>query len=487
MSTITKGTITSTTATGGYNSVFASVYDTDLQKPQIWGELVKRYGQGIGILEFLYMTGAIVPIAGPTKKVFEEGSLVKTVALYSASGTTAAGANATLYLQDAEFTSNNNSYLALNDIVVIPAKYITISGVKATKPELYQVVTVNAGVKHLQSYVCTPFNVLSTIAVTIPSATKLMVTGGNYANGSDSGKAKSSGFYTRLFYTSTKKADWSMTGSMQSNQRYTDELRGGQSGLFTKATIEADFFLSKYINDDLLNGQLITNSLTQNDRDSNAVTVTGTVGLLQHMVDRAMKQYYTSSYQYTDFDDIKDLLISQGVVNRNCTFFVGSQLYRQIENSGLDFLKEFAGGTQLMKTWNELNIAFKSINKNGVYTTIKELPSFSDPTSLGADSFDDFYKGLGMIIPDVDVTIRGSQEDPATVKMKNLALGYKNYGGENRTRVNKVLPGMANVGQGGGDLAISTYDDVRGSMLSEYMLICNATNQSILVANDNIL
>jgi hypothetical protein len=314
-----------------------------------------------------------------------------------------------------------------------------------------------------------------------------MVTGGNYANGTDSGKAKSSGFYTRLFYTSTKKADWSMTGSMQSNQRYTDELRGGQSGLFTKATIEADFLLSKYINDDLFLGSLITNSITQNDRDSNAVTVTGTVGLLQHMVDRAMKQYYTSSYQYTDFDDIKDLLISQGVVNRNCTFFVGSQLYRQIENSGLDFLKEFAGGTQLMKTWNELNVAFKSINKNGVYTTIKELPSLSDPTAYGADAFDDYFKGLGMIIPDVDVTIRGSQEDPATFKMKNLALGYKNYGGENRTRINKVLPGMANVGQGGGDIAVSTIDDVRGSMLSEYMLLANAINQCILVANDSIL
>jgi hypothetical protein len=458
-----------------------------MQVPQIWGEIVKRYGAGIGILEFLYMTGAIVPLAGPTKKVFEEGSLVKTVELGAASGTFGEGADIHLHLADTEFVSNYVSYLALHDQVVIPAKYIEISGVKATKPEIYQVTSITPGIKNLQEYNLTPLNLHSEIAVTIPIGTKLMVTGGNYANGSDSGKPKSSGFYTRLFYTSTKKADWSMTGSIQSNERYYEKLRGGGTGIFTKATMEADFLLSKYINDEIFIGGGITNTLTQHDRDSNDVTVTGTVGLLQHMVDLAMKQYYTSAYQYSDFDDVKDLLISQGVVNRDVTMFVGSLLYRQIENAGLDFLKEFAGGTQLMKTWNELNVNFKSINKNGVFTTIKELPSLSDPTAYGADAFDDYFKGLGMIIPDVDVTIRGSQEEPATFKMKNLALGYKSHGSENRTRVNKVLPGMANVGASGGDIATSTFDDIRGSMLSEFGLIANKVNQMILVQNDIVL
>jgi hypothetical protein len=487
MSTLSKGTITSNTTQTGYNSVWASIYDGDMQVPQIWGEIVKRHGAGIGILEFLYMTGAIVPLAGPTKKVFEEGSLVKTVALNTASGTTLAGADVSIHLADTEFTSNYNSYLSLHDQIVVPAKYLTIAGVKATKPELFQVTTVTPGVKNLQIYVCSPLNSTAAIATTIPAATKLMVTGGNYANGTASGKPKSSGFYTRLFYTSTKKADWSMTGSIQSNERYYEKLRGGGTGIFTKATMEADFLLSKYINDELFIGGGISNTITGTDRDSNSVTATGTVGLLQHMVDRAMKQYYTSAYQYTDFDDIKDLLISQGVVNRDVAFFMGSLLYRQIENAGLDFLKEFAGGTQLMKTWNELNIAFRVVNKNGVYTTIKELPSLSDPTAYGAAAFDDYFKGLGMIIPEVDVTVRGSQEEPATFKIKNLALGYKNYGNENRTRINKIIPGVANVGAGGGDLAVDSYDDVRGTMLSEFGLIANKVNQYILVQNDNVL
>lgn len=488
MSTVSKNTITSNTAEGGYNSIWASLYDTDMQVPQIWGEIVKRYGAGIGILEFLYMTGAIVPIAGPIKKLFEEGSLVKTVELGAQSGTFGEGADGHIHLADGEFVTNNVSYLSVNDQIVIPAKYIEISGVKATKPEIYQVISVTPGVKNLQAYNITPLNIHAEIAVTIPNGTKLMVTGGNYANGSDSGKAKSSGFFVNYFHTSTKKADWSMTGSIQSNERYYEKLRGGGTGIFTKATMEADFLLSKYINDEIFIGGGVTNTLTQHDRDLNDVAVTGTVGLLQHMVDKSMKQYYTSSYQYSDFDDVKDLLISQGVVNRDVTMFVGSLLYRQIENAGLEFLKEFAGGTQLMKTWNELNVNFKSINKNGVFTTIKELPSLSDPTAYGADSFDDYFKGLGMIIPDVDVTIRGSQEEPATFKMKNLALGYKNANGENRTRINKVLPGMTSVGGAtNGDIAVSTIDDCRGSMLSEFMLIALRVNQYVLVQNDAVL
>ena len=491
MSTLSTPDVTSNTLNTGYNSQWASLYDTDMQAPQIWGEIVKRYGPGIGLLEFLYMTGATVPVAGPTKKLFEEGSFVKTVETFGASGAVAAGAAWTLHLAAAEFGgTTDNAYLSLNDVVVVPAKYVTKSGVKVTRPSLWQVQAVDAADGVLKSYTLYGKDILDRINVTIPTGTKLMVTGGNYANGVQSGKPKSSGFYTRYFYTSTKKSDWSMTGSVQSNERYYEKLRGGGTGIFTKASMEADFLLSKYINDELLIGQLVTaTALNMTDRDSNSIAPTGTQGLLGHLVDGGMKQYYTSAYGYTDFDDLKPLLLSQGIANRNVALFCGSELYKQIENAGLDFLKEFAGGTKLMKEWTELNVAFRAINKNGVYTTIKELPSLSDPTAYGATSFDDFFTGMGILVPDVEVTVSGGAdiEAPAAFKMKNLALGYKNYGSENRTRINKVIPGMANVGAGGGDIAVDTYDDVRGSMLSEFMLIVLKRNQMLLIQNDNLL
>jgi hypothetical protein len=278
-----------------------------------------------------------------------------------------------------------------------------------------------------------------------------------------------------------------MTGSIQSNQRYYETLRGGGTGVFTKATMEADFLLSKYINDDILLGVGVTNTLTQVDRLGTARQATGTVGLLEHFRAAAMKQYYTLAYGYTDFDDIKDLLNSQGVANRDVTFFHGSLLGKQLENAGLDFVKEFSGGTDLMKTLNSVGIAFKAVQKNGVNFVFKEIPSFSDPTAYGAASFEDYFTGLGFIVPNVDVTVRGSADSPESFKLKNFVLGFKNYGGENRTRINKVLQGVATLGTATSPFARDTFDDSAGTMLSEYMVICLQRNAMILVQNDILI
>jgi hypothetical protein len=171
MSTLSKPAITSNTLNTGYNSVWASLYDTDMQVPQIWGEIVKRYGPGIGLLEFLYMTGSIVPIAGPTKKVFEEGSFVKTVASEGASGAVAAGAAWTLHLAAAEFGgTTDNSFLSINDIVVVPAKYVTNGGVKKTRPSLWQVQAVNTDDGVLKHFTLYGLDILDRINVTIPDS-----------------------------------------------------------------------------------------------------------------------------------------------------------------------------------------------------------------------------------------------------------------------------------------------------------------------------
>ena len=137
-----------------------------------------------------------------------------------------------------------------------------------------------------------------------------------------------------------------------------------------------------------------------------------------------------------------------------------------------------------MRTLNSWGVDFRFIHKNGIQFMLKEIPSFSDPTAYGADVFEDYFTGLGFIIPDVDVTVRGSLDDPAAFKLKNFSLGFKNYNGENRTRVNKILQGAASIGSASGEYARDTYDDVYGTMLSEFMAILSRRNQMILVQND---
>lgn len=483
MSTTVPGTISSNTNNARYGYQFDSIYNTML-KPQIYGDYIKYYGKGVGLLEFLYLTGATVNIAGNSKTVWEEGSLTKLVTLNGAIAAQAAGVDITFSLAAGEFDANHAVYLNTNDIIVIPAEYIEEGGTPAIIPHLYQVTGNDGGVDAARVYTARPLLVTTELAVAVPDGTELMVTGGNYALESAGGSGKSSGWYSRTFYNSIKKHDWEIGGGTQSNQRYYEELRGGGTGILSKLTMEADYWLDKYVNDDIWLGLGVTNTtLTMNNRHLQPIPVTGTVGYLRHLEQRAMKQYYTAAYQMTDFDDIKDLLLSQGVTERNVAFLMGSSLYKQVENSGLDFIKEFSGGTDFMKTLNSINVAFRSINKNGVYTMFKELPSLSDPTAYGAEAFNDYFKDLGVIMPDIDVTVRGSMEDPATVKIKSLTLGFKNYNGENRTRVIKDLPSMA----GPGSIAIDSFDDSRGSMLTEYCLISNKINQHILILNDNIL
>ena len=483
MSTVTPGTISSNTNNQRYGYSFDSIYNTML-KPQIYGEYIKYYGKGVGLLEMAYLAGTTINLAGPTKTVWEEGSLTKLVELNGAIAVKAAGVDITFSLAAGEFDANDAGYLNTNDIIIIPAEYIEEGGVAATIPHEYQVTGNDGGVGAAKVYTARPKLVTTELAIAVPDGTELMVTGGNYALESAGGYVKSSGWYSRTFYNSIKKHDWAIGGGTQSNQRYYEELKGGGTGILSKLTMEADYMLDKYINDEIFLSNGVTNTtLTMANRNLANIPVAGTVGLLRHLEQRTMRQYYTAAYQMTDFDDLKGLLQSQGVTERNVAFLMGSSLYQQVENSGLDFIKEFSGGTDLMKTLGDINVAFRAINKNGVYTMFKELPSLSDPTAYGAEAFNDYFKDWGVIVPEVDVTVKGSLESPESFKLRNLTLGFKNYNGENRTRVVKDIPSMAS----NGNIAVDSFDDSRGSMLSEFSLIANKINQCIMVNNDNVL
>lgn len=478
MSTITNNPILSNAKQVRYGAIWSSVYD--MLKPQIWQELVKYYGGGVGLAEFAHIMGATVNIAGPTKIVYEEGSPYKLVTLgIGGIAIAGEGVDITFTLDAAEYDTSNKAYLAVRDMVVIPAYYLEEDGTKSVKPENYQVTSIN-GVGVAAIYTATPHK--SNIAVVEPllAGVELMVTGGLVANETSVGVPKASGWYSRTFHCSTIRTPWAQGGSTQSNQRYYEELKGGGTGIFSKNTAEADMRHTKTMSDQMWIGSGVTNTFTMLNRDNDAIDVTGTVGVLEHLVDRAMPQYYTAAYDKPCFEDIKAALQSQGVLDRNVTFFFGSELGRQIENLNLDFIKEFSGGTDFMKTMGSIDSTFKAVKYNGVNVSFKELSVLSDPIAYGADAFDDSFRSLGFILPDVDVNVRGSLESLETVKLKNLTLGLKDYNGEDRSRLVSVTNGL-------GSQATDLWDDRRGDILSEFMVIFNKVNQAILIQDDRIL
>lgn len=483
MSTISNLGITSNTVQARYGSVWSSVYD--FLKPQVWQNLVKYYGSGVGLADFAHVNGATIKVAGPTLTAYEEGSQFKLVELGADIVAVGEGVDATATLAAGEYDAQNKCYLRVNDVVIIPAYYLEQDGSKSIRPEEYQVTQI-VGVGAAAQYTLHPHKDDVAIVANVPSGTKLMVTGGFYANESASGTPKASGWYTRTFTTSTIKEDGAIGGSTESNQRWTDDLNGGMKGVFSKQTAECDMRLMKTLSDQIWISGGVTNTFTMNNRDSEAIQVTGSVGLLQHLLNNAMLQYFTAAYDRTCFEDIKPALESQGVQNANLNFFYGSELGRQLENCGLDFIKEFSGGTDFMKTMGSIDSSFKSVKFNGVNVNFSGLSVLNDPTSYGADSFDDYFRSMGILIPDVEVSVKKDPNSSEYFSLKNFTLGYKSYGKEDRTRIFRWLPGVNGLGVAG-DIAVDTYDDLRFTMLVEYMVIALKFNQCILVMDDRVL
>ena len=486
MSTIPNGAINSTTKTAGYGSVWSSIYD--FTKPQVWQNIVKLYGPGLGLADFAQIQGATVTVAGPTKKVYEQGSQFKLVQLGAELALGIEGADASIVLAAGEYDSAGKCYLADKDAVLIPAFYLKESGVKSIRPEIFQIISHSTVGTFAQTvWVVRPQKIEVEIAKAVPINTKLPVITGLFANEAQGAKPKATGYFTRDFKCGTVRTAGQIFGSTESTERWTDSLQGGGKGVFTKSTAEADLRHMKGLSDNIWIGGGVTNTaLTMPNRDGDNIAVTGSVGVLQHLVTRAMQQYYTTAYDKPCFEDIGPALESQGVINHNLAFFYGSELGRQIENLNLNFVKEFSHGTDFMKTMGEIDTTFKAVKYNGSYITLHPLSSLNDPISYGAPAFRDQFRGMGFLIPDVDVTVRKSADSTDTLTLKNFTLGYKSYGKENRTRVFNWLPGVNGMGVGS-DIAVDTYDDVRFEMLSEYMTIFNGVNQTILVQNTNIL
>ena len=97
MSTVTQQAILSNTNNQRYGYSFDSIYNTML-KPQIYGEYIKRYGKGVGLLEMAYLAGTTINLSGSSKTVWEEGSLTKLVELNGAIAVKDAGVDITFSL-----------------------------------------------------------------------------------------------------------------------------------------------------------------------------------------------------------------------------------------------------------------------------------------------------------------------------------------------------------------------------------------------------
>lgn len=456
---------------GPFHVGLDTIYNFKLT-PQIMGELIELYGRGVGLKDIITFSGNVIDIASHEYEVHSQGAIlnyITTGAVTAVSG--AAGAVITINVDD---DANGDQLLQLNDVVLIPGEYVDAA--VSTSPAKYQVTAVTDNGADVD-FTCTPLLAATELDVAIPAGTALMVTLGNYAPGTAGGNARKTGWYQSKFYTAIKKAAIEMGGSMQSTQRYQDTMKNGQPGMWSVASVIADFTLDAAISDELLVGVVPDNPLAV-QADFNGVdrVVRGTKGLWPHLVDDGMLQEYIEDYSISDFDDVSEGFESQGVLSRNAVFCMGGDLYRGLENSGLEFITEFSGGTDLMKQMGALGIEFRTIKKNGITFAIVKLDTFSNPFSYGLSTYN--WKKYGFIVPGEYAMVRNVNGSDA-IELSNLTLAYKNYNGENRTRVYGVQNGMS--GRHPNGSLVSQWDADAGEFLSEFALVATKVNQMIRV------
>lgn len=488
MGSVSNPAIVGNTRNGAYDEKWASLYSL-MDFPQYYPELVKKFGKGFDAFEFLTLAGQVGTCAGQTKTLFSEGARDRYVTLHTEQATALVGADIVVEIEEWDAsTTTGQSAISIGDKIAIPGKYCTISGVKCVNPQWYQVHTIATvtGTPNEEDtdITATPLNALTVLAIAVPAATKLFVTGGNYAAGSAGAKSKTSGWYSETFTTGINKAAFDIEGSQQSNERYTHHLKGGGMGLFSDASIAAEFRLDSAINYDILLGDTADN-LTMLNRNSGANTVRSTKGIMPHLNASGCKLYYDSSFTVPDLYSIKDALISQGVTDGTAAVCGGSKFIRGVTTSALDFIKEYSGGSNLLDNLNgTLKAKIQTITLGNLTLSFHEFASFSNPNALGLPAY--AFDKKAIVIPETQVTVR----DTATsvdVKSSNIKLLYKNFDGENRTRIFKMLPGVNGLSQINSDIAVDSYDSVQGQFLSEYMLMYLKINQSILIQDSAVL
>lgn len=467
---------TSNVVTAGFTEQWASLYDLEFE-PQIYPQWFQKYNKGFGIKDFLYIAGQSFNVKSNTIKALEDAALVRPIRIDSngISTMTSAGDAISFYVHDDEYDSNGDCYLRAGDTIIVPSKYM--SG--QDTPAEFLITTASAV---NVAWAASPLDSAAQITTEVPANAYLQVGATRYARGTAQPSARSYGAYSRTFYTGISKETLEIEGGEIMKASYRSTIKGGGDGLWNRSQVQAEFSLDNQMNTALLVSDYNSNSLTQVAHSGSSNAVRSTTGLWNHLDDYAQKLNFAVAFSINDLYTAKELLRSQGVVDTEVLFGMGDKLSRSFETAGLEFLKEYSA-SNLLEGMTKIGIRPKVVTVGNVSYIAKEFAGLSNPQTFGVDA--DYWGNAGFMIPMTQVTVKSSDIlidgiEGGKVVIPNLALGYVNNNGENRTRILKYVAGVTGLGLP----ASHAYDDFSGYMLTEYMLVAMGCNQFIRVLKE---
>ena len=485
---------TSYTTSGQYTSNWWST--TDIKMPDIAKEKVDKYGHAFGLFEIWNLIGKTYNMPNDTHSIYEQDSLERPITLADVGtgvgiATNSAGASITFKLASTDYDTRGNAYLRVSDVVLIPKQYLALG----TLIDYGYLVTSTASSGINTIYTAIPLYADGTtfaqgrITTAIPTGTQLAVTYSAHGRGTHQPRGLTLNWFKKTYRTGIMKDTWELEGGNESQtwievtlsdtgQIVAKGTPGSRTGLMAVGQQLMEFMIDKKINHALLMSQPNENAtygVTTNDAGENTPYLT-TTGLLPHCELLAQKMPYSGSFTVPHLDSIKPLMISQGLTGQDIMWLMGDLLFTDVENGAYNFIKEF-GHDPVMTAMDSVGLNFRVIKKNGYNFIIRELNNFSNPNNYGLAAYNDYYRKLGLMIPMGDNPVKMGSEDSAVGTISNLTIGYKNYGGENRTRVMRAVNGMT----GYTLLTVNDVDAVKGYVLTEPALIVTKINQFVKV------
>jgi len=462
--------------TANYTESWASIYSIQFP-PEIWKEWYQKYGKGFKMLDFLNMTGRTgASVANRSFSHFEDAACDKVINNEGGIAQTGAGlALAAFQIETTDYVGDaTNGYyppLREHDSVLIPAEYMANG-----EDRLYVVTAVGGATNNLTFTLHPLANDSNLVVGGIPASTEMMIGPTYFAAGTTQPDAKAIGTYERSHSTQISKESCGFEGGQVGRRNYREVITNGGPGLFDKGTVETEFRLDGQMDKSIFLGEPntnVTSALTQTSSFGGTNARLGTKGLWTWQLELAQTKNYTDTFSMDDFDDIKPLLQSQGVVDSTVLFGYGATLGLQVENGVLEGMKEWSGGTNLFVD-NKFGVVVKGVTKNSVNFVCKEFVSFSNPNLLGSPSYN--FDTSGFMIPISDVPVRIGDSGSKTM-VPNLSLAYYNHNGEDRTRIIGTVAGLNGLGYN----IVNDADGTMLYMLSEFALFCANVNQHIQV------
>jgi len=485
--------VTSNTYGGAYNADWGSIYDIEFE-PQVWQEWFQQFGKGFLVYDWLQIPGQTVNVkartlTSRTDTATERAALLGVAGIVFGGHVAGATRNFALapteYL-DADGVTTTTPYVRAGDSVFINPEYTN-----KDVPTKWGVATVglyNGGAP--TNGTIFPYDATVALTANVPASSYLMVGPYNSGIGGGQPSPRRSGAVSATFHTAITAETAEIKGGVSAEKLYRNDLdKSGKAVLWTKAQVEAEFLHRAGMDKEIFLGQVNSNTgnITVLDGDGNAVAARGTLGLWHHVEESGMEQSYAGAYDIAYFDQIKEYLRSQGVTDTKVAILAGSNLYKQIENTVLDYIKAYSGGSDLMRGFNSVGFGVQEFMKNGITNQLCEVVSFDNANSYGV--LDTYFRDAALVVPKSLATVKmdGLEVDDMygysagdKVKIPNVVLGYLNNNGENRTRMIGPVAGV----NGFGYPFTHQYDDVKLYIKSEYMLIVNLANQMLKIVKE---